>query len=261
VMQFMRLFWIPEGAGSADGAYVLYPMHEMLGILALESHRHRCLVIGEDLGTVPDEIRAALAAQRTLSYRLLYFSRQHGGEFSPPRDYPEQALVAVTTHDLPTLAGFWEGRDLALRERLSLFPTEQMRSSQFAEREYDRARLLRALGREGLLPDGLTTDPASAPVMTAELARAIHVYLARTPSKLLMIQLEDVLGMGDQINQPGTSTQYPNWRRKITLPLERWRAEPRFAALCEALARVRPRESTARRSPSPTVGEGRGEGR
>jgi (1->4)-alpha-D-glucan 1-alpha-D-glucosylmutase len=240
VMQFMRLFWIPEGAGSADGAYVMYPMHEMLGILALESHRHRCIVIGEDLGTVPDEIRAALAAQRTLSYRLLYFSRQHGGEFSPPRDYPEQALVAVTTHDLPTLAGFWEGRDLALRERLGLFPSEAMQRSQFAEREHDRARVLRALDREGLLPDGTTTDAATASAMTAELARAIHVYLARTPSKLLMIQLEDVLGMGDQVNQPGTSTQYPNWRRKITLPLERWRAEPRFVELCDALVQVRP---------------------
>lgn len=239
VMGLMRLFWIPAGATPAEGAYVSYPLQDLLGILALESHRNRCLVIGEDLGTVPDEARAALADARALSYRLLYFSRSAGGEFSPPQDYPARALVAVTTHDLPTLAGYWEGRDLALRNELRLFPSEEVKRSQIAERARDRVRLLQALEREGLLPAGVSPDPAAVPTMTPELARAVHMYLARTPCEVLMVQLEDVLGEVDQINLPGTTSEYRNWRRKIALPLERWNRDPRFVQLCEALAAIR----------------------
>jgi (1->4)-alpha-D-glucan 1-alpha-D-glucosylmutase len=243
VMGLMRLFWIPAGATPAEGAYVSYPLQEMLGILALESHRNRCLVVGEDLGTVPDEVRAALADLRALSYRLLYFSRSDGGEFMPPQDYSAQALVAVTTHDLPTLAGFWEGRDLALRSELGLFPSEEVKGRQIAERARDRVRLVLALEREGLLPAGATPDPASAPGMTAELARAVHMYLARTPAALLMVQLEDLLGEVDQINLPGTTSEYGNWRRKIALPLELWNDDARFVQLCEALAAIRSRRA------------------
>jgi (1->4)-alpha-D-glucan 1-alpha-D-glucosylmutase len=239
VMGLMRLFWIPAGASPAEGAYVSYPLQELLGILALESHRNRCLVVGEDLGTVPDEVRAALADLRALSYRLLYFSRSAGGEFTRPQDYSAQALVAVTTHDLPTLAGFWEGRDLALRCELGSFPSEEVKHSQIAERGRDRVRLLLALEREGLLPPGMSADPASAPVMTPELARAVHMYLARTPAALLMVQLEDVLGQVDQINLPGTTSEYGNWRRRISLSLERWNDDPRFVQLCDALAEIR----------------------
>lgn len=241
VMGLMRLFWIPAGATAADGAYVHYPFRELLGIVALESQRNRCMVIGEDLGTVPDEVRHALAERKALSYRLLYFERNQAGDFTAPADYPAGALVAATTHDLPTLAGFWEGRDLTLRTQLELFPSDAVRQSQLLERAQDRERLLIALERERLLPAGLSVDPASAPSMTAELARALQVYLARTPCKVLMIQLEDVLGMAHQVNLPGTSSRHPNWRRKIELELERWPQDERFVALCEQVAQTRPR--------------------
>jgi len=238
VMGLMRLFWIASGANPSEGAYVRYPLQELLGIVALESQRNRCMVIGEDLGTVPDEVRAALPALQVLSCRILYFERRDG-EFKAPSEYPEQALVAATTHDLPTLAGFWEARDLALREELSLFPSDEARQWQAQERCRDRARLLLALEREGLLPAQVSTNPASAPTMTAELARAVHAYLARTPCKLFMVQLEDVLGMLDQVNLPGTSGRYPNWRRKVSLDLERWSQDGRFIEMCDTVSRAR----------------------
>ncbi|PWT72065.1 MAG: malto-oligosyltrehalose synthase [Proteobacteria bacterium] len=241
VMGLMRLFWIPSGVAASEGAYVSYPLRELLAILALESHRSKCLIIGEDLGTVPDEVRHSLAERHAFSYRLLYFARKPGGEFLPPAEYPALALVAATTHDLPTLAGFWDGRDLALRTQLGLFPSDEMRQRQSLERAQDRARLLIALEREQLLPPGVALDPASVPSMTPELARALHVYLARTPCKVLAVQLEDVLGMTDQVNLPGTTDRYPNWRRKISLDLERWPEESRFVSLCEQLAQARPR--------------------
>ena len=228
VMGLMRLYWIAEGMPNAQGAYVHYPLHDLLGILALESQRNQCMVIGEDLGTVPDEMRQAMHDYGVLSYRLLYFERRDGGDFKAPAEYPAAALVAASTHDLPTLAGFWAGRDLQLRLELGLYPSGEAHQQQILERAQDRARLLLALQREGLLPAGQSLDPAASPEMTPELMRAVHSYLARTPAKVLMVQLEDVLGVLDQVNVPGTTDQYPNWRRKLPLELERW---PRGRAL------------------------------
>src|SRR4029077_13569013 len=115
VMALLRLFWIPQGMSPADGTYVRYPLDELLAVLALESERHACAVVGEDLGTVPDEVRAALHGSGVQSYRVLWFERAHDGSFAPPQAYPEQALCSVTTHDLPTLQGFWAGSDVAAR--------------------------------------------------------------------------------------------------------------------------------------------------
>lgn len=243
VMGLTRLFWIPAGADAAEGAYVHYPLHELLGIVALESHRNRCLVVGEDLGTVPDGVRHALHERQVLSYRLLYFERNHGGDFKAPEELPAQALVAASTHDLPTLAGFWEGHDLELRTRLDLFPSEEVRHRQIRQRAEDRRRLLLTLEREALLPAGVTADPTSVPSLTPELERAIHVHLARTPCQLLMIQPEDVVGMTEQVNLPGTSDG--NWRRKIVLSLERWPQDERFVRLCAEIAKERPRRDSA----------------
>lgn len=122
VAGLMRPFWIPQGCPPAEGAYVHHPLEDLLGILALESWRNSCLVVGEDLGTVPGEIRAALEREGVLSCRVLYFERDEDGSCRPPGAYPRQALACVTTHDLPTLAGFWSGQDILLRERLGRFP-------------------------------------------------------------------------------------------------------------------------------------------
>lgn len=239
VMGLMRLYWIPDGASAAQGAYVHYPLDDLLGILALESVRNRCMVVGEDLGTVPDDLRAALDAAGVLSYRLLYFERDDAGFYKQPEDYPAQALVAASTHDLPTLAGFWEGRDLALRSELGLFPTEDARNQQVVVRAEARAKLLLALERARLLPAGASVDPQSVPAMTPALSRALHAYLARTPAKLMLVQLEDVLEVTEQMNLPGTVDTHPNWRRKLPLTLERWPQDDRFVELCATLRALR----------------------
>jgi (1->4)-alpha-D-glucan 1-alpha-D-glucosylmutase len=239
VMGLMRLFWIAPGGKPADGTYVHYPFQDLIGVLALESVRNRCLVIGEDLGTVPDAVREALAPLGVLSYRLLLFEKERDGGFKAPADYPAQALVAASTHDLPTLKGLWIGHDLDLRAKLGFYPSDEQRERQVVERAQDRARLLVALQRENLLPPGVTVHPVSAPEMTPELARALHVYLARSPAQVMMVQMEDVLGQLEQVNLPATSAEYPNWQRKLPVNLEEWSADARVTALAEALRRER----------------------
>ncbi|MBI2317965.1 MAG: 4-alpha-glucanotransferase [Betaproteobacteria bacterium] len=240
VMGLARLFWVPPGGKPRDGAYVQYPFEDLLGIVALESQRNRCLVIGEALGTVPDEVRHALTREGILSYRVLYFERGHSGEFKAPAEYPADALVTVSTHDLPTVAGYWEGLDLALRHTLVLKTSEEVRWTKLSERARELVRLLAALEREGLLPDGVSAGPDSLPGMSPELMRALHRFLARSPAQVLVAQLEDVLGVREQANLPGTTSEHPNWRRRLPLALERWPEDERFLDLVRALERERP---------------------
>ena len=253
VMGLMRLFWIPPDAPPAEGTYVYYPLRDLLAILALESHRNRCLVIGEDLGTVPDDLREALPPLGVLSYRLLLFEKESDSSYKLPEQYPRQALVAPTTHDLPTLAGFWAGRDLEVRATLNMFPSDTDRSERLVRRAEERVRLLLALERTQLLPEGMSVQPMGAVEMTPELALAIFKYLARTPAQVMMVQLEDVLGQLDQINLPGTTDQYPNWRRKLALNLEQWLDDPRLPALAEALRHERGSSAVPRDEAVPAV--------
>ncbi len=246
VMGLMRLFWVPAGVEPSEGAYVQYPFADLLGILALESQRLHCLVIGEDLGTVPGELRGALADAGVLSYRVLLFERQDTGDFKPPATYPRQAIVAASTHDLPTLAGWWESRDLALRAELGLFLSEASREQQLVARVLDRARLLLALDHERLLPQGVSVDPSLLPTMTAAFAGAVQAFLARTPAQLLLVQLEDIFGVREQANLPATVDTHPNWRRKLPLALERFADDERFAELVGALSRLRPPRAAIR---------------
>lgn len=233
VMGLRRLFWIPRGGKAADGAYLGYPFEDLLGILALESHRNRCLVIGEDLGTVPDEVRHAMAGERILSYKVLIFEREHGGDFKAPQRYDAQALVAATTHDLPTLAGFWTARDVTLRDELGLFANAGQRDGELWNRNQDRHRLLAALGREGLAPEGV--NPEAAGTMPAGLPQAVHAYLSRTPCKVLVVQVEDIQGVDTPVNIPGTSEQYPNWRRRLPTDLEDMPGSEPFESITRTL--------------------------
>ena len=236
VMGLLRLFWVPPDARATAGTYVQYPMDDLLGILALESQRRRCMVIGEDLGTVPDEIRVGLRQLGVLSYRLFYFERSANGDFKPPREYIETTTVAVTTHDLATLAGFWVGQDLTEKHGLGLFPSEEMYRNQVREREQDRRRLLQALAQERLLPPSIDARAATLPPMSPALAVAIHTYLARTPAKILLVQVEDVLGQTIPVNLPGTSTERANWRLKLGTDLDTLFVSP---GLVELSARLR----------------------
>lgn len=235
VMWLMRIFWIPAGAKCAEGAYVHYPFEDMLGILALESVRNRCLVIGEDLGTVPDEVRRALARLRALSFRPMLFQREPDGTFSAPREYPQDAVATVSTHDLPTLEGFWRGADLDVRRDLGLFPNEGRREAEVAARARDRERLLAALEREGLAPEGVRIDSPTVPEFAPELALSVHRFVSRAPARLFLVQLEDVLGQLHQVNLPGTADEYPNWRQKLPLDLEDLPTDPRMQALVGVL--------------------------
>jgi (1->4)-alpha-D-glucan 1-alpha-D-glucosylmutase len=239
VMGLMRQFWVPAGARPADGAYVRYPVRALLGILKLESQRNQCAVIGEDLGTVTSELRQMLGAAGVLSNRLFYFLQGAAGDWLRPAELPRQALVALTNHDLPTLRGYWRGDDLALRHRLDLFPDEDTREAQVLQRAQDRARILIALGQQNLLPPGCDTDPARLPDLPAGLMVAVHRYLARSPAMVLAFQLDDALGVVDQINLPGTTSEYPNWRRKLPLNLEQWPESRELDDLLRALREER----------------------
>jgi (1->4)-alpha-D-glucan 1-alpha-D-glucosylmutase len=235
VMSLLRLFWVTANSSRLSGSYVSYPFQELLGILALESQRNRCLVIGEDLGTVPEEVRDALGPLGVLSYRPFYFEKAKDGSFKSPDEFERQALVTTSTHDLPPLVGYWVGRDLQLRAQLGLFPNSALRERQVIERAEDRARLLIALERVGLLPAGVTIQSVAVPEMTPELILAVHLYLARTPAKIMVTELGDILGQTEQINLPGTTDQHPNWRLKLSLDLELWSGDSRVKSLTDTL--------------------------
>lgn len=240
VMGLMRLFWIPRGHSARDGAYVRYALDEMAAIVALESQRNACMVIGEDLGTVADALRAKLAEQDVLSYQLLYFERKDDGGFKPVAAFREQALAALTTHDLPTLAGWWSGHDLEVRRKLNAFPSEALYLRQRAERAIDRPRLIDALREQQLLPADFDAEAALRGPLPEVLIEAVHAYLAMTPSRVLVVQLEDLLALEDQANLPGTVDEHPNWRRKLDRDLDALHALPRVRAVQATLARLRP---------------------
>lgn len=229
VMMLMRLWWVPRGTESAHGGYVAYRLDELLAILSLESERHRCLVIGEDLGTVPGEIRAAMAEHRVYSYRVLLFERDDAGKFRPPGDYPRAALVTVSTHDLPPFASFWSGSDITLRARLGLYPEPAQAEEEQRARGETRSALLEALRAAGFPVTGQGGMP---------LLDAVQRFLAASPAAVLMLQPEDWLGMETPVNVPGTHAQYPNWSRKLSADWEEFmgRADVRrFAQAVNAL--------------------------
>lgn len=240
VMAFCRLFWIPKGRPASEGAYVLYPFEDLLAIIALESVRAKTLVIGEDLGTVPDWVREHLSKACVLSYRVFYFERHQDGTWKAPGEYPEQALAVVTTHDLPTLTGYWSGEDIRTRIGLGFFPEEESRRRLLDDRERDKGRMLAALKREGLLPGGIEEDPAKVPVMTQELCRAIHTFLARTPSWVVLANLEDGLEEVAQTNMPGTVDTHPNWNRKYAIGIDEIMGDQRLRELGACLRSTRP---------------------
>ncbi len=242
VMAFFRLFWIPRGRPASEGTYVRYPFEDLLAIVALESTRSKTLVIGEDLGTVPDWIREQLAQARVLSYRVFYFERGADGAMKPPGDYPVRSLAVATTHDLPTLAGFWSGEDLHVRSGLGAFPDDAARHRAWEERHRDKVNILSALKRENLLPTGVTEDLATIPAMTTELCQAIHLYLARTPSCIVLANLEDGLGELSQTNLPGTIDSHPNWTRKYAVRVDEMFCDERLRQLGAVLRSTRPLE-------------------
>ncbi|WP_336667061.1 4-alpha-glucanotransferase [Enterobacter mori] len=224
VMSVLRLWWIPYGETADHGAYVQYPVDDLLSILALESKRHQCMVIGEDLGTVPVEIVSKLRDSGVYSYKVLYFENDHEKTFRAPKAYPEQSMAVATTHDLPTLRGYWESGDLTLGKTLGLYPDEEVLRGLYQDRELSKQGLLDALHKQGCLPKR-AGHKASLMSMTATLNRGLQRYIADSNSALLGLQPEDWIDMAEPVNIPGTSYQYKNWRRKLSTTLEKMFAD------------------------------------
>ena len=231
VIGLQRQFLVPLGGETSEGCYIRYPFEELLGILALESHRNTCLVIGEDLGTVPEGFRTRMHEENIFGCALLYFERLADGALRPPRDYRTGTVASVGTHDLPTLAGYWEGHDCIVRRDIGVYSEAEVEAA-LSERRRDCARLLSALKDVGLLVGDDSMGTLAWPIVR----KAVHAFLASSAAQLFFAQLDDLLDETDQLNIPGTTVTYPNWRRKLSLGLEEAALTTGLHALAEICA-------------------------
>ena len=215
VMALCRLWWVLNGKTADFGAYVHYDAEVMFAILALESQRNCCVIIGEDLGTVPDQARYLLNRYQVFSYKVMYFSKGWNG-FQLPEEYPEQAITVISTHDVAPLAGYWIGKDLDTMFKLGTLPDAAAFQTALDEREHDKADLLDKLKETGCLGADVQM-PAKA---DETLLAALHKYGALSRSKLYAVQLENLLGVIDNLNVPGVTEGYPNWAQKMPVSLE-----------------------------------------
>ena len=229
VMRLFRLYWIPDACRASEGAYVRERSEDFVRILALESVRNRVVVVGEDLGTVEPAVRETLARFGILSYRLFYFEKNQNGEFRRNDEYPRQALVSSTTHDLPTLAGFWTGADIAARRQAGVLDQAGF-ERQTADRLREKQKMLDLLFQLRLLAPHLPRQAAAYPDLSGELHNAVVGFLAETPSQLLAINQEDLTKETAQQNLPGTTWQYPNWSRKMRYTVEQLKSDPEARA-------------------------------
>jgi len=236
VMTLFRLWWVPRGFNATHGAYVHYPLIDLMAILTLESVRNHCMVIGEDLGTVPEEVRLAMERSQTYHYKVLLFEKWLDGRFKTPSEYVPTALATVTTHDLPTLRGWWESADIALRDRLDLYPNAQVKHDLHELRAQELIAMMRALTEQGLWR-WQANEPL--PAYSAALARAIHAYLGLSRANLAMLQIEDLIGMLDPVNVPGTHQEHANWQRKVSLPTAEILARAEVGDMLQAMHRAR----------------------
>ena len=205
VMGLQRLWLIPDGAPPAQGAYLAYPLDDLLRLLALESHRHGAVVIGEDLGTVSPGFRTRLRKAGVAGMDVMWFMRTRSGFRTPARWRPD-AVSMTTTHDLPTVAGWWRGTDIEARQEAGLAQEDEQEG-----RRRDRRRLWQAFRRAGVTSE-TTTPPLDAPDTAVDAALG---FVATSPAPLMLAPVEDLLGVSDQPNLPGTIDQHPNWRRRL----------------------------------------------
>ncbi len=233
VMQLSRLFWIPDGAAGHDGAYVAYPMQDLLGHAALESMRAQCMIVGEDLGTVPEGFRERLAEADIFGFRVLLLERDGIG-FRPPSAYPAAALACVSTHDLPTLAGWWDAADITERAALGMLAPDAA-ARQVALRQSEKSALRSALADEAIAAG------IDAPVLSVETAAGVHEFVGRAGCALMLVQAEELAGEAVAVNLPGTDAERPNWRRKLAPMVDDLFASPRAEALLRPLRGLRGR--------------------
>jgi 4-alpha-glucanotransferase len=202
VLGLKRVFMVPLGHSAAEGAYVNFPFEPLLRVIAEESNRLRCIVIGEDLGTVPENFRETIGRWGLWCYRVMLFEREGDGRFRPPEAYPQDALATFNTHDLPSFRGWLATHDLQVKRAIGLDPGENDGARAWA---IEKLREILAQHGGGCPPDDIA---------------AVAAFLAATPSRLVVMSLDDVLGVLDQVNIPGTVNQHPNWRRRLPVALE-----------------------------------------
>ena len=237
VMGLLRLWWCPKGKTADYGAYVYYPLEDLLSIIKLESHRHQCLVFGEDLGTVPPEIEAALPPARFYSNEVVLFECL-GDTFTQPEAFKTVALTCISNHDIPTFKAWWECLDLDLRCQLGIYDHDKTESEK-ANRHREKAALLRTMIESGEAPWGMNPDDIHSMTFSRDLLEKLHYFLARTASLIVTVQLEDVLEVETPVNIPGTTDEYLNWRRKLPSTLETIFSSPENQALFENVSIIR----------------------
>lgn len=228
VLGLRRLWLVPQGEGPAGGCYLRYPLEDMLRLVALESHRHKAIAIGEDLGTVPEGFRPKLQNAGLAGMRVMWFE-QSGKSFKDPARWTREAVSMTSTHDLPTVAGWWEGRDLLWRETLGTTLEGQAET-----RAAERPKLWEAFRKAGV-----AEGPVPGPEDGARVADAAAAYIGRARCALALLPLEDAVAAVEQPNMPGTIDEHPNWRRRLDPPVERLFHDPAIEQRLRGLARAR----------------------
>ena len=240
ILGFMRQYWVAPGMAADEGIYIRFPMDELFRIIALESHRNKCVVIGEDLGTVPEGFDQIMDEAGLLSYKVLFFERWESGLYKRPDLYPRQSMATVSTHDLHTLAGWWTGNDLQWRENLNLYPNKEMAIEEQSGRPSDKEALYSALVDMGLMPE--KEQPINGSDLSVALALAIQQFLAMTNSAIQLVPMEDALMLTEQVNIPGTIDEHPNWKRKLPCSLDEFWDNKIVQQLVETMASQRASE-------------------
>jgi len=254
IMRFFRLFWIPQGKPPAAGAYVEDFPVDLVLILALASQQRGTLIIGEDLGTVAPGMRETLQGYGIFSYKVFYFEKDERGDFRGPEFYPELALATVSTHDLPTLAGFWQAEDIQVRKRLGMFPGEKEFQLALEKRTADKEQILQRLIASGFLKARKLPVPRAYPKLTRNIQSAVIGLLMSSAAKLVVISQEDLLRDPRQQNVPGTVAEYPSWSVKMAYTVEELKQDKHVGECARMFRRWVTR--TGRGSSMPTEGRG-----
>ena len=240
ILGLMRQYWVAPGMQADEGIYINFPFDDILRVIALESRRNQCIVIGEDLGNVPDGFSETIQNAGLLSFKVMFFERWDSGLFKRPENFPSQSVVTVATHDTPTLAGWWQGRDLEWRTKLKLNADDDTNRAYTELRASERSNLIAALEDMQVI-DRRKAPPQDPAIVNTELSISVQKYLAQSPSHIQLIPLEDALQITEQVNIPGTIDEHPNWLQKLPVTLEDlWQVES-MQQIAKTMRVVRPK--------------------
>jgi 4-alpha-glucanotransferase len=240
ILGLMRQYWIAPGMEANEGIYISFPWDDILRIIALESRRNNCVVIGEDLGNVPEGFSETIQNAGLLSFKVLFFERWESGLFKRPENFPLLSVVTNATHDTATLSGWWQGRDLQWRQQLNLYPNEEAGHADRNARDSERKNLIAALGDLQVI--NMSKAPSlDPPMMNTELSIAVQKYLATSPSYIQLIPLEDALEISEQVNIPGTIEQHPNWLQKLPITLDSFWEQESVKKIVQVMNKARPK--------------------